>query len=168
MNKIYLAGGCFWGVQAYFELLKGITKTTVGYANGTIEAPTYEQVCSNEFGFVEVVEVFYDNKISLEKILEYFIKEVDIFSFNQQGSDIGAQYRSGVYYQNQTDYKQIKTFFDSLQKKYEKKIQVEILELKNYYLAEAMHQNYLDKNPSGYCHLDLNKISKELNENEKK
>lgn len=155
-KSIIVAGGCFWGVEAYYQRLKGVIKTQVGYANGNIANPTYEQVCSGVATHAEVVEIFYnENEISLNKILEHFFRMIDPFSLNKQGNDIGIQYRSGIYYKNNQDYEIINNFIINEQKKYHKKIMVEVLKLENYYQAENYHQDYLLKNPTGYCHINL-------------
>lgn len=161
-KRIVLAGGCFWGVEAYYQRLNGIIKTEVGYANGNIENPTYEQVCSGEATHAEVVSVVYDNSlISLEKVLEHFFRMIDPYSLNKQGNDVGIQYRSGIYYENDEDHETVKTFIANKQKDTNKKIVVEVLKLQNYYLAENYHQDYLIKNPTGYCHIDLSLIRPE-------
>lgn len=161
-KRLILAGGCFWGVEAYYQKLKGIVTTNVGYANGNIENPTYEQVCSGVATHAEVVEVIYNsNEITLEKVLEHFFRMINPFSLNKQGNDIGIQYRSGLYYENDDDKKIIEEFIKKEQIKYNKKIVVEVEELQNYYLAENYHQDYLLKNPTGYCHIDMSLIRPE-------
>lgn len=161
-KRLILAGGCFWGVEAYYQKLKGIITTNVGYANGNIENPTYEEVCSGQATHAEVVAVIYNSsQISLEKVLEHFFRMIDPFSLNKQGNDIGVQYRSGLYYESLEDKKIIETFIKKEQEKYDKKIVVEVEELQNYYLAENYHQNYLIKNPTGYCHIDMSLIKPE-------
>jgi|SRR5690554_3271284 len=161
-RRIILAGGCFWGVEAYYQRLKGILTTNVGYANGNIENPTYEQVCSGVATHAEVVEVIYnDSEISLEKVLEHFFRMIDPFALNKQGNDIGIQYRSGIYYENLEDKLVIDKFLKTEQSKYKKPFAVEVKPLKNYYLAENYHQDYLIKNPTGYCHINLNIIKPE-------
>lgn len=156
MKEIYLAGGCFWGLQAYFDLRKGIKQTTVGYANGNTESPTYEQVCTNKTGYAETVHIIYDeNEITLSKILEYFWKVIDPTLMNRQGGDIGTQYRTGIYFVNEEDLTQIKESLDMEAEKYEKPIVTEVEKIKNFYAAEEYHQKYLEKNPNGYCHIDL-------------
>lgn|SRR5690554_348867 len=161
-KRLILAGGCFWGVEAYYQKLKGIVTTNVGYANGNIENPTYEQVCSGVATHAEVVEVIYNsNEITLEKVLEHFFRMINPFSLNKQGNDIGIQYRSGLYYENNDDKKIIEEFIKKEQIKYNKKIVVEVEELQNYYLAENYHQDYLLKNPTGYCHIDMSLIRPE-------
>lgn len=153
---IYLAGGCFWGVEAYFGYIKGILKTSVGYANSKVENPSYEMVCSGITNSVECVKIEYDEVIiSLEMILDEFFSIIDPYSQNRQGNDIGTQYRSGIYYINANDKKIIETYIVS---HFNKPIKTEVLELQNYFLAESYHQKYLTKNPNGYCHIDLSKF----------
>lgn len=156
MKEIYLAGGCFWGLQAYFDLKKGIVETVVGYANGNTENPTYEQVCTNATGFAETVYIKYDeNEISLVEILEKFWKVIDPTSLNKQGGDIGTQYRTGIYYTDEKDLSIIKESLLNESKKYNKPMVTEVEKLRNFYRAEEYHQKYLEKNPNGYCHIDL-------------
>ena len=157
MNKqIWLAGGCFWGLQAYLDRLYGVNETVVGYANGNTDHPTYEQVCYQHTGHAETVFVDYDNeRISLSTLLEYYFKVVDPTSLNRQGNDRGIQYRSGIYYQDDVDLPQIRQAVAMEQKKHSSTIVVEVLPLKHFYAAEEYHQKYLDKNPTGYCHIDL-------------
>lgn len=156
MKEIYLAGGCFWGLQAYYDLKAGIKETSVGYSNGITENPTYEEVCSNKTGYAETVHIKYDeNEITLVKILELFWKVIDPTTLNKQSHDIGTQYRSGIYYTDENDISIIKESLKNEAIKYEKPIVTEVEKLKNYYKAEDYHQKYLDKNPNGYCHIDL-------------
>ncbi len=155
-KTIYLAGGCFWGVQAFFDKLNGILETEVGYANGTIDNPTYEQVCSGKTGFAETVKVIYDDQvIHLNQVLDQLFRIIDPTSFNKQGADVGSQYRTGVYSTNPWDKEIVSLYIRDNQEKYTKKIQVENLPLKNFFAAEEYHQKYLEKNPGGYCHVDL-------------
>lgn len=160
-NSIYLAGGCFWGVEAYFSKIPGILEATSGYANGKIENPTYKEVSSGDTGFAETVEIKYDKKIiSLEEILEHYFDIVDPTTLNRQAHDIGTQYRSGIYYTNNTDKELIEKTIKDQQKNYKNKIVTEVKKLENFYKAEEYHQKYLDKNPGGYCHIDLSKVGK--------
>lgn len=155
-RTIYLAGGCFWGCQAYFERLKGVIDTTVGYANGNTINPRYEDLKSGRATHAETVKIDYDDKvISLDSLLSHFLRFVDPYSVNKQGGDSGLQYRSGVYYEKEEDKKTALDFFSSHLKP-DYKIQVQ--PLINFYQAEEYHQNYLDKNPDGYCHVNLNLI----------
>ena len=159
MKTIYLAGGCFWGVEAYYSRLKGVINTEVGYANGNKANPTYQEVKSHVANHAETLKLDYDESvISLEKILEHFLRFVDPYSIDKQGEDSGHQYRSGVYYIYKEDEKVIRDYFDS---NLESDYQIEILPLENFYSAEEYHQDYLEKNPSGYCHVNLNLIRKD-------
>lgn len=155
---IYLAGGCFWGVEAFMKRIPGIIQCEVGYANGNTNNPTYEDVCHHNTGHAECVKVEYNTEIiSFANVLKAFFSIIEPTLENRQGNDIGSQYRSGIYY---TDEKDIYTIFDVIkeeQTKYTKKIVTEVLPLDNYYRAEEYHQNYLDKNPNGYCHINLSK-----------
>lgn len=162
-KKIYLAGGCFWGVEAYFKRISGVVNTQVGYANGTIENPTYEEVCKGYTKYVETVMVEYDSDIiSLNKILKHFFRIVDPTTLNKQAFDIGTQYRSGIYFEDEVDYDVVADFLKEEQKKYQRKIVTENEKLKNFYPAEEYHQDYLDKHPSGYCHINLSKAYDEI------
>lgn len=156
MKEIYLAGGCFWGLQAYFDLRKGVKETIVGYANGNTQNPTYEQVCTQTTGFAETVHIKYDeNEITLDNILADFWKVIDPTLKNRQGMDIGAQYRTGIYYVNEEDLNVIKASLENEAGKYKEPIVTEVMFLKNFYAAEEYHQKYLEKTPNGYCHIDL-------------
>ena len=154
-NKvIYLAGGCFWGTEKYLSLVNGVVGTEVGYANGNTENPSYEDVCRRNTGHAETVKVVYNpEEIALEDLLNLFYKVINPVAYNRQGNDIGTQYRTGVYFVDKEDEAVIKKTLDELQKKYTEPLAVELLELKNYYAAEEYHQDYLDKNPGGYCHI---------------
>ncbi len=157
-KTIYLAGGCFWGVQEYFSRVKGVISSISGYANGIKENPSYEEVKSQKYNHVETVQVIYDNDIiTLEKILDHFLRFVDPYSVNQQGEDKGVQYRSGVYYVDEKEKDVIKKEFDNRLKPDYK---IEVLPLSNFYKAEEYHQNYLKKNVNGYCHINLDLLNK--------
>ena len=154
MKEIYLAGGCFWGLQKYFDLVKGVEETEVGYANGSGENPTYRDVCTGRTGFAETVRVNYDGSVlPLQGILELFFKAIDPTVKDRQGNDRGTQYRTGIYFVDSEDEDEIKSYIEEEQKKYSAPIVTEVLPLKNFYSAEEYHQKYLDKNPHGYCHL---------------
>ncbi len=158
IREIYLAGGCFWGVEAYMEKIYGVVDAVSGYANGKTENPRYEDVIYRGTGHAETVKVTYDrNEISLETLLEYYFRIVDPTSLNKQGNDRGTQYRTGIYYTDLKDEKIVTEALENLQKKFEKKVVIENKKLENFYLAEDYHQDYLKKNPNGYCHIDLNK-----------
>jgi len=157
LHTIYLAGGCFWGIEAYMKELPGVYDTDVGYANGNTENPTYEQVCYNNTGHAETVKVVYDPmRISTEQLLDGFFKVVDPTSVNKQGNDRGSQYRSGIYYVDEADKDIAEAAVEKQKEKYKAPIATEILPLSNFYMAEDYHQDYLDKNPGGYCHINLN------------
>lgn len=159
MKEIYVAGGCFWGVEAYFKQIPGIKKTKVGYANSKVINPTYEEVCAEETGAVETTYLAYNPKvISLEQILGFFFRIIDPTTLNRQGNDRGSQYRTGIYYTDPSDAPIIKRALTALQKLYSRRIMVEQKELVNFYDAENYHQEYLLKNPYGYCHVDLNAL----------
>ena len=156
MKTIYLAGGCFWGTQKYFSLAKGVVFTEVGYANGTLDNPKYEDLKHGLDDASETVRIDYDeSEISLEKILELYLRVIDPYSLNKQGEDEGVQYRTGVYYQNKKDEKIIKEYLNS---HLLKGFKIEILPLKKFYRAEEYHQEYLNKNPNGYCHINMAKL----------
>jgi len=156
MKEIVLAGGCFWGVEAYMERIKGVLETKVGYANGHVENPTYEQVKTSKTGHAESCYIKFDeNIIGLEDLLNKFWKIIDPTILNQQGPDIGSQYRTGIYYIDESDIKIINKTKMEQQKLYKKPIVTEIEPLKSFYPAEEYHQKYLTKNPNGYCHIDL-------------
>ena len=161
IKEIYLAGGCFWGTEKYLSNISGINHTDVGYANGNTENPTYEDVCHRETGHAETVRVLYDpKKVSLEFILSLYYDVINPTSINRQGGDVGSQYRTGIYYVNADDKEVIIKSISELQKKHDKPIAIEVLPLENYYLAEEYHQRYLDKNPTGYCHIGVDKFDK--------
>lgn len=156
-HEIYLAGGCFWGVEAYFKKIHGIIATDVGYANGTIENPSYEQVCSGKTHSAETIAILYDHqKISLEHILGHYFRIIDPTSLNKQGNDVGTQYRTGIYTNSEEMLAVAKKYVESISKLYKKPIVVEMEPLKSYYSAEDYHQDYLSNNPNGYCHIDIN------------
>jgi len=156
---IYLAGGCFWGVEAFISRLKGVNQTEVGYANGRDLAPTYEKVCTGRTGHAECVKVTYNPKIiSLEEILENFFKIIDPYVLNRQGPDIGTQYRTGIYWQENSQKTIVLKFLSAKQKLSSKRIRTEAHAIGSFYPAEEYHQKYLEKNPQGYCHVDLNLI----------
>ena len=156
MRKIWLAGGCFWGAEAYFQQLKGVIATTVGYGQGDTADPSYEQVCSGLTGHAEVVEIEYDETVlSLANLLEHYFRIIDPTTLDRQGPDRGTQYRTGIYYETEAERKQIADFVRGMQAKYKEPIVVEIEPMRNFYPAETYHQDYLQKNPGGYCHVDL-------------
>lgn len=158
IQEIYLAGGCFWGVEAYMQRINGVIETVSGYANGKIENPTYEDVIYRNSGHAETVRVVYDvNIVNLQTLLKYYFRIIDPISLNKQGNDRGTQYRTGIYYTKEADRKIIEKEIEELQKNYSDKIMVEVIPLIRFDIAEEYHQDYLKKNPQGYCHIDLSK-----------
>jgi methionine-S-sulfoxide reductase len=156
MKEIVLAGGCFWGVDEYMSRIKGVIETKVGYANGTKENPSYEEVCRKNTGHAEVCYIIYDeNLINLDQLLDKFWQIIDPTVINRQGNDIGHQYRTGIFYTDKNDLTVILKSKDEEQKKYSKAIVTEIEPLSCFYDAEEYHQKYLKKNPGGYCHIKL-------------
>lgn len=159
LKDIYLAGGCFWGVEAYLERVKGVAATTVGYANGITKNPTYRDVCTGATGYTEAVHVKYDpDMLSLEQLLTIFYSLIDPTALNRQGPDRGTQYRSGIYYIDEADYPIIDKVTFQQQNLYDEVIVTETEPLKNYVLAEDYHQKYLEKNPGGYCHVSFSSL----------
>ena len=163
---IYLAGGCFWGLEAYMERIQGVTDAVSGYANGKGDTTNYQLLHATDHA--ETVKVTYDpNKISLDKLLQYYFRVIDPTSINKQGNDRGRQYRTGIYYQNEQDKAVIEAALKTLQSKYQEPIQIEVEPLKNYVEAEEYHQDYLKKNPNGYCHIDIKKADEPLIDDKK-
>lgn len=159
MKEIVFAGGCFWGVEAYFSRIPGVIETKVGYANGYKENPSYQEVCSQATGHAEACYVVFDEKIiDLESLLKKFWKIINPTIRNRQGPDIGSQYRTGIYYKDEGDLEIILKTKEEQQKLYDKPIVTEIEALRSFYLAEEYHQKYLEKNPGGYCHIDLSNV----------
>ena len=155
-REIYFAGGCFWGVEKFFSLIDGVLETAVGYANGQTENPSYEDVCKKDTGHAEVVKVVYDgDKLPLTFLLDMFYSIIDPTTLNRQGGDVGTQYRTGIYYTDPTEEAVIRTSLAGLDGRYPDPIVVEVSPLLSFYSAEDYHQNYLDKNPGGYCHVPL-------------
>ncbi len=160
-KEIYLAGGCFWGIEKYLSLIKGVIGTEVGYANGNKENPTYEEVCTQNTHHAETVKVLYDPKeASLDFILRLFYDVIDPVAKNRQGNDIGTQYRTGVYYTDERDREIITDSLQELQRRYDRPLAIEVMPLANYYPAEEYHQKYLDKKPFGYCHISKEQFKK--------
>ncbi len=156
MKEIVLAGGCFWGVEEYFSRVDGVVDTKVGYANGHLENPSYEEVCSGGTGHAEVCYVIFNEEIiSLEGLLNKFWGIIKPTQVNRQGPDIGEQYRTGIYYRDKDDLATILKTWNEQQHLYDRPIATEVEELRSFYLAEDYHQRYLKKNPGGYCHINL-------------
>ncbi|WP_241536063.1 peptide-methionine (S)-S-oxide reductase MsrA [Indiicoccus explosivorum] len=158
LEEIYLAGGCFWGVEAFMSRVYGVYDVTSGYANGNTENPTYQDVLGGS-GHAETVHVRYDpERVSLEKLLSQFFSVIDPTSVNQQGNDRGIQYRTGVYYVNEADLPVIESVIAEEAERYDAPIATEVEPLESYTLAEEYHQDYLEKNPDGYCHIEFDSL----------
>ena len=153
MKTLYLAGGCLWGAQRFFDQFDGVISTTVGYANGPTDTATYKEVCASS-GHAETVRVEFDEGvISPEKLLEYYFMIIDPLSLNKQGEDEGVQYRTGVYYDDESLLPELREAFLEEEKKIGSPLAVELEPLENFCPAEEYHQKYLEKNPTGYCHI---------------
>ena len=140
-------------------MVKGVLGTKVGYANGTLSNPTYEDLKHGKDNASETVMIMYDEKqVSLEKLLELYLRVVDPYSINKQGEDIGVQYRTGVYFVDMSEYALIKNYF---KKELKDDYKIEVLPLACFYLAEEYHQDYLNKNPQGYCHINMAQLKPE-------
>ena len=153
MKTIYLAGGCFWGVQKFFDQFDGVLATETGYANGPDAAPSYRDVCAGS-GHAETVKITYDpDRISLTALLHRYFLVIDPLSVNQQGNDRGIQYRTGIYYTEESQLPEIRAVMKEQEEKAGAKLAVETAPLRNFFSAEEYHQKYLEKNPGGYCHI---------------
>ncbi len=158
LDKIIFGAGCFWGVEAYFKKVIGVFETRVGYSGGSFENPDYKKVCSGDTMHAEVVLVTYDPRIvSFNALLSHFFKIHDPSSINRQGGDVGTQYRSAIFFYGEEQKKAAEEFIAVLDKsgKYRSKIVTELKAAQKFYDAEEYHQDYLDKNPGGYCHIHL-------------
>ena len=159
LREIWLAGGCFWGVESYLSQVNGVIDAISGYANGNTENPTYEEVSYKNTGHTETVYVLYDpNVISLENLLYAFFNTMNPTTKNRQGNDVGSQYRSGIYYNDPDELEIINKVIMVEQENYTDKIVTEVLPLENFTEAEEYHQDYLIKNPNGYCHVDFSTL----------
>jgi peptide methionine sulfoxide reductase msrA/msrB len=161
MSEIYLAGGCFWGLENYIASIRGVQSTQVGYANGRTENPTYEEVCYHGTGHAETVRVEYDSHVlPLAFLLELFYSAIDPVSVNRQGNDTGTQYRTGIYYVGEDDRPVIERSVERLRQRLDKPVAIEVRPLDHFSPAEDCHQKYLDKNPGGYCHISREQFRK--------
>lgn len=152
MKKIYLAGGCFWGVEHYFKKIDGVLNTKVGYTNGNTKNPSYQDIKNT--GHAEAIEVIYDeNLVDLGFLLDMYYKVIDPTSVNRQGGDIGIQYRTGIYYDSSEDLQIIEKSISNLENLLNQKTVIEVMPVDGFYDAEEYHQDYLSKNPTGYCHI---------------
>ena len=153
MAEIYLAGGCFWGMQKFFDQFDGVTETEVGYANGPDSAPSYQEVCRSS-GHAETLRIAFDEtRVSLEQLLNYYFMVIDPLSVNRQGEDSGIQYRTGIFYTDEAQLPAIRRVYDREEAKAGAKLAVIVEPLRNFFSAEEYHQKYLEKNPAGYCHI---------------
>lgn len=160
MKKITLAGGCFWGVQAYFDRVIGVSKTEAGYIDGQTKRPSYQDVL-NGSGHAEALYIEYDPlKTNLKTIFDHYFNIIDPTLLNRQGNDIGMSYRTGIYTYAKEDMDFAKAYIESIQDQYNKPIVTTVKMAEDFYPAERYHQNYLDKNPGGYCHINLGDIKK--------
>ncbi|GAB4074248.1 hypothetical protein GCM10028778_17510 [Barrientosiimonas marina] len=155
-DTIYMAGGCFWGVEAYMSRIYGVADVVSGYANGEGSDPSYADVVKGDEHFAETVKVTYDpERVSLDTLINRLFKVIDPTSKNQQGNDVGEAYRTGIYYADKADEETVKSAVADEQAYYDDAIETEAKQLDNFYKAEEMHQDYLEKNPNGYCHINL-------------
>lgn len=156
-QKALLGAGCFWGVEQLLRAVPGIIKTGVGYAGGHTQNPTYEEVCTGNTGHAEVVQIEFDSaKITYEQVLDLFFRLHDPTTLNRQHNDVGTQYRSAIFTYNEDQMERAKNFITRLEasKTFSKPIVTQVEALNEYFSAEAFHQDYLIKNPSGYmCHI---------------
>ena len=153
-KQIYLAAGCFWGAEHYLKQIRGVLFTEVGFANGHTADPTNKEVYTDTTGYAETVRVEFDPSVlSLELLLQLYFKSIDPVSVNQQGEDRGTRYRTGIYYTDPSDLEVIRRVYDRVAESYDRPLAVEVKPLENFYRAEDYHQDYLENNPDGYCHL---------------
>ena len=156
MKTIYLAGGCFWGTEHYMRQFEGVVETAVGYANGTLDNPSYQQVYTDQTGHVECVKVVYDETlVSLQTLCRMFFRSIDPLLLNCQGEDVGTRYRTGIYWEDSDDSETVELVWQEVQAKYAETLAVEKMPLECFYPADEYHQDYLLKNPEGYCHLSI-------------
>lgn len=156
LRTLYLAGGCFWGLEAFLKRLPGVHGTVVGYANGSTENPSYHDVCRWNTGHAETVAVTYNPRVlPTDVLLDGFFEAIDPTVLDRQGNDRGTQYRTGIYWTDEADLSAIESALLRQQARYAVPIVTEVEPLDGFYPAEEYHQNYLDKNPGGYCHINL-------------
>jgi len=154
-DTIYFAGGCFWGTEHFMKQIAGVVSTGVGYANSKVANPTYRQVCTGTTDAAETVEVVYDpSRVSARFLIALYLKTIDPTSLNKQGNDVGTQYRTGIYYTTESQREAAEAALSGLKSKYGRPIVVELKPIEIFYPAEDYHQDYLDNNPGGYCHLN--------------
>lgn len=154
MKEIYLAAGCFWGAEHFLKLVDGVIATTVGFANGNTSNPTYKEVYTDTTGYAECVHVVYDpEQLPLKELLGLYFRIIDPTSLNRQGEDEGTRYRTGIYTTSDEDQQIAREMLAEVATRYREPLCVEVEPLKVFSPAEEYHQDYLDKNPDGYCHL---------------
>ena len=162
-KEIILGAGCFWGVQAAFDLMKGVTNTEVGYSGGTVENPSYELICSKMTGHIEVVKITYDSSLlDIHNIMMLFMAIHNPTQIDGQANDIGPQYLSSIFYSGDEEKAIFEQEISTYKNQYDSPIVTKILPLEKFYSAEDYHQNYLVKNPGGYCHISLPKVKEFL------
>lgn len=162
-ETIIFAGGCFWGLEEYFRQIPGVIKTRVGYTGGTTPSPSYEEVCKHRTGHAEAVEIVFDPiQVTYTTMLKHFFRIHDPTSVNKQGNDVGDQYRSAVFYTTAQQKSDTLRIIDTLNKKLKKKIVTQVVPAKTFYPAEDYHQEYLQKNPNGYCHINMGLLQEPL------
>ncbi len=152
-----VAGGCFWGIQFYFDQVPGVLKTTVGYTGGHTESPTYEEVCSHTTGHAEATKIEFDvSKVSYRTLLKHFFRVHDPTQLNRQGPDVGDQYRSAIFYTFMDQKQQAETYVKELtaKKQFDKSIVTEISEARDFYPAEDYHQKFTERTGRGMCHVE--------------
>ena len=155
-KTLYFAGGCFWGTEHFFKGVDGVTGTVPGYANGSLDKPSYEQVYTDTTGHAETVRVSYNpSRVSPAKLARLFFASIDPLSLNRQGHDEGTRYRTGIYYDDPADLPELQEEFSALERRLGAKPVTELLPLRSFWPAEERHRDYLEKNPGGYCHLPL-------------
>lgn len=154
-HTLYFAGGCFWGTEHFFKQIPGVIATRTGYANSKFENVDYKLVCTGLTNAAECVEVIFDEeRLTIPFLIALFFETIDPTSLNRQGGDTGTQYRTGIYWTDPEDETMIVTTVANLSTNYEKPVVVEVMPLKSFQTAEDYHQDYLDTNPGGYCHID--------------
>ena len=159
MKTIYFAGGCFWGTEHYMGQFDGVVETVVGYANGHVAQPSYQQVYTDQTGHVECVRVTYDESVvALRTLCRMFFRSIDPLLLNRQGEDVGTRYRTGIYWTDDEDRAEVEQVWQEVQDRHDAPLAVEKLPLQCFYPAEDYHQDYLYKNPEGYCHLSLDTL----------
>jgi peptide-methionine (S)-S-oxide reductase len=154
MEKATFGAGCFWGVEEAFRQLKGVASTAVGYEGGATDRPSYRDVCTDETGHAEVVEVTYDPKlISYDQLLDLFWKSHNPTTLNRQGPDVGSQYRSAIFFHSPDQEKTAKASKEKAQKNFRNPIVTQVVAAETFWKAEDYHQQYLAKRGLGSCHI---------------